>query len=157
MRFNILGPLLGLAISPWSTVAQDFSGRGQIRALHVRENHQDLGCLTSAGKWTTIETLCGDFDAQRVGNNNEFRLSSTGAGSCGIEGVFFKCGISVGIFGTWGTEGPVRGREVIRYGAYGLMASDGNNPPEVRDVAVGIHFSTGKERGKAVWLGWKAL
>ncbi|KAK0719024.1 hypothetical protein B0T21DRAFT_295694 [Apiosordaria backusii] len=147
-------PLVSI-ILPSVAAAQDFTGRGQIRALYVRENYEDLGCLTSAGNHSAVK-----FNARRVGNNNEFRLASSGTGSCMMEGVFFKVGIQSGIFGVkhqWGTEGPVRGREVIRYGAYGVMASDGNNPPEPRDGAVDIHFSTGKERGKAVWLGWKGL
>ncbi|KAK0663941.1 hypothetical protein QBC41DRAFT_350103 [Cercophora samala] len=158
MHPNTFTPLLVAAVFSWAAVAQDFNGLGQIRTLYVRENNQDLGCLTSAGKWTTIESLCGEFHAQRVGSNNEFRLS-TEAGSCGIEGVTFKCayGVQSGIFGTWGTEGPVRGREVVRYGVFGVMAGNGNNPPDARDRAVDIHFSTGNEGGKAVWLGWKAL
>ncbi|VBB87232.1 Putative protein of unknown function [Podospora comata] len=156
MHLTIFTPLLACIVFSWA-LAEDFSGPGQIRTLDVRENNQDLGCLTSKGKWTTVESLCGEFYAQRVGSNNEFRLSSTGGGSCGIDGVTFKCGIQSGIFGTWGTEGPVSGREVVRYGAYGLMEGSGNSPPDAKDEAVEIHFSTGNEGGKAVWLGWKAL
>ncbi|KAK4171422.1 hypothetical protein QBC36DRAFT_350371 [Triangularia setosa] len=123
MQLNIFVSLLASLIFPWTAAAQDFSGRGQIRALY-----------------TSIESHCGEFNARRVGSNNEFRLSSTGAGSCEIEGVSFKCGIPGGIFGVR----PVGGREVIRYSAYDIMAID-------------IHFSTGKEGGKAVWLGWKGF
>lgn len=58
---------------------------------------------------------------------------------------------------TWGLEGPVKQREVLRYGQYGVVASSGNNPPALSDGALDVHFYTGAEKGKYVWLVWKPL
>ena len=58
---------------------------------------------------------------------------------------------------TWGPDGPVKQREVLRYGQYGVVASSGNNPPALTDGALDVHFYTGAEKGKYVWLVWKPL
>ena len=58
---------------------------------------------------------------------------------------------------TFGTQGPIPGREVLRYAQYGVMATNGESPPALKAAAMDIHFYSGMEKGKWVWLGWKAL
>lgn len=59
---------------------------------------------------------------------------------------------------TFGTAGPIPGREVLRYGQYGVMATDAeDSPPSLTEEALNIHFYSGSEKGKWVWLGWKPL
>ncbi|GAB1320986.1 hypothetical protein MFIFM68171_11196 [Madurella fahalii] len=140
-----------------ATAARDFSGLGQIRTLYVVGNHEDLGCLTGEGKWTTDESQCGTFAAVRDGLN--FKLTALEAGKCGVDVATFKCGHvgKGGVFSTFGTSGPIPGKEVLRYGQYGVMATDGMSPPASREPALDIHFYSGAEKGKYAWLGWKSL
>ncbi|KAK4224243.1 hypothetical protein QBC38DRAFT_25008 [Podospora fimiseda] len=143
--------------------AQAFSGLGQIRTLYIGRDHDDLGCLTSQGKWTTDEALCGTFYAYRLSTNakgmSTFRLAGVDVGICGIApaGVFKCGGVKDVDFGTWGNEGPVKHRDVLRYGQYGVVASYGNNPPAPEEGPLQVHFYSGAEKGKYVWLVWKSL
>lgn len=89
--------------SPW----RDFSGLGQIRMLHNAGDHEDLGCLTSAGGWTTDEARCGVFRAARTAEH-AIRLHALRAGVCGVETATFRCGDGV--------------REII-FGVYPLSTS----------------------------------
>jgi hypothetical protein len=53
---------------------------------------------------------------------------------------------------------PVDGKEVLRYGQYGVLATNApDSPPSLNDEPLAIHFYSGAEKGKWVWLGWKAL
>ncbi len=78
---------------------KDFAGHGQIRTLYIGRGHDDLGCLTSAGKWTADDAQCGTFASERIGNST-FHLSVP-EGGCGVDVATFKCGASVeaAIFG----------------------------------------------------------
>ncbi|KAK4220707.1 hypothetical protein QBC38DRAFT_333836, partial [Podospora fimiseda] len=149
-----------LALIP---AGQAFSGLGQIRTLYIARDHDDLGCLTSQGKWTTDEALCGNFYAYRLSKNakgmSTFRLAGVDVGMCGITPAgIFKCGgVHDAEFGTWGYEGPVKQHDVLRYGQYGVVASDGNNPPALNEGPNEVHFYSGSEKGKYVWLVWKWL
>jgi hypothetical protein len=83
---------------------KDFTGLGQIRTVYIGSNHEDLGCLTATGQWTVDESQCGTFVTAPVAENsynNQFHLSSTKAGACGIDVATFKCGGGVkwSIFG----------------------------------------------------------
>ncbi|AEO69690.1 uncharacterized protein THITE_2053822 [Thermothielavioides terrestris NRRL 8126] len=158
----MLPQTLLLALSALFTAAaadtpQDFTGLGEIRTLYIWPDHPDLGCLTSAGQWTTNETLCGSFTTQWT-SNLTFYLSATATGSCGIDGATFRCG-DPDIFGTpGGTGGPIPGHDILRYGQYGIMAADADDaPPAPQDPPLDIHFYTGSEKGKYVFLGWKHL
>jgi hypothetical protein len=73
---------------------KDFTGLGQIRTLYIGRGHDDLGCLTSAGKWTTDESLCGTFAAAQI-SDVTFHLFAPKAGGCGIDVATFKCGDGV--------------------------------------------------------------
>lgn len=79
--------------------ATDFAGLGQIRTLYIGRGHDDLGCLTGAGKWTADESECGTFAAEQIGNST-FHLSVP-EGGCGVDVATFKCGANVegAIFG----------------------------------------------------------
>ena len=79
--------------------AADFAGLGQIRTLYIGRDHDDLGCLTGAGKWTADESECGTFAAEPIGNST-FHLSVP-EGGCGVDVATFKCGADVegAIFG----------------------------------------------------------
>jgi uncharacterized membrane protein len=81
---------------------KDFTGLGQIRTVYIGSNHEDLGCLTSAGQWTVDESQCGTFVTAQIDNSyGQFHLFSTEAGACGIDVATFKCGDGVkwSIFG----------------------------------------------------------
>lgn len=59
---------------------------------------------------------------------------------------------------TFGTQGPIPGREVLRYAQYGVLATNApDSPPAKGDAPLEIHFYSGSEKGKYVWLGWKPL
>jgi hypothetical protein len=59
---------------------------------------------------------------------------------------------------TFGNGGPILGHPVLRYGQYGVMATNAqDSPPAVTDAPLAIHFYTGVEKGKWVWLTWKSL
>lgn len=79
---------------------KDFTGLGQIRTLYIGRGHDDLGCLTSAGKWTANESLCGTFAAEQI-SDVTFHLFAPKVGGCGVDVATFKCGDGVkgGIFG----------------------------------------------------------
>ncbi len=83
--------------------AKDFAGLGQIRTLYIGRGHDDLGCLTSTGKWTADESQCGTFAAEQIGNST-FHLSVP-EGGCGVDVATFKCGANVegAIFGVRST------------------------------------------------------
>lgn len=93
--------------APTSSSWRDFSGLGQIRMLHNAGDHEDLGCLTSAGRWTTDEARCGVFRAARAAEH-AIRLHALRAGVCGVETATFRCGDGV--------------REII-FGVYPLSTS----------------------------------
>ncbi|KAK4164108.1 hypothetical protein QBC43DRAFT_289341 [Cladorrhinum sp. PSN259] len=151
-----------LALIP---AAYAFDGLGHIRTLYIGRDHDDLGCLTAAGKWTTDEEQCGLFFGKTLsqspkGGVSTFRLASLDTGMCGIAPVgVFKCGgdAKAAEFGTWGTNGPVKEHDVLRYGQYGVFAGNGNNPPSFAEGPADIHFYSGAEQGKYVWLVWKPL
>jgi hypothetical protein len=97
-------PLLLLTLTtaiaaPTSTPTKDFSGHGQLRALYINDDHQDLGCLTAVGKWTSDESQCGIFVATQLPAASQavsnFQLSAPGIGNCGIDVATFKCGDDV--------------------------------------------------------------
>lgn len=92
-----VGPLLPLASA--EPEAKDFSGLGQIRTLYIGRGHDDLGCLTSAGKWTVDESKCGTFAAEQI-SNSTFHLFAP-EGGCGVDVATFRCGDDVkgAIFG----------------------------------------------------------
>jgi hypothetical protein len=150
--------LLALSALLPSTLAKDFTGFGQLRTLHIGSDHSDLGCVTSAGKWTTDESQCGVFSAEQLANGQFQLFAPQEAGGCGIEVATFKCGREVkgGVFGTFGTAGPIPGREVLRYAQYGVLATNApDSPPSPKDAPLDMHFYSGSEKGKWVWLGWK--
>lgn len=64
----------------------------------------------------------------------------------------------MGVSQTFGTHGPIPGREVLRYAQYGVLATDApDSPPALGEAPLPVHFYSGIEKGKWVWLGWKAL
>ncbi|KAH6839500.1 hypothetical protein B0I37DRAFT_235736 [Chaetomium sp. MPI-CAGE-AT-0009] len=143
-----------------ASATKDFTGLGQLRTLYIGSDHDDLGCVTSAGKWTTDESQCGVFSAERIANGQFQLFAPQEAGGCGVEVATFKCGRGVkgGIFGTFGTAGPIPGREVLRYAQYGVLATNApDSPPSPEDAPLDMHFYSGSEKGKWVWLGWKPL
>ena len=83
-----------------SPSSKDFTGIGQLRTLYIRDDHEDLGCLTNTGKWTVNEAQCGNFAAVQI-KEGQFHLVAAGVGGCGIEGATFKCAseVKVDIFG----------------------------------------------------------
>jgi hypothetical protein len=83
-----------------SSSSKDFTGLGQLRALYIRDDHEDLGCLTKMGKWTVNEAQCGNFAAVQI-KEGQFHLVAAGVGGCGIEGATFKCAkeVKVDTFG----------------------------------------------------------
>jgi hypothetical protein len=88
--------LSAVAVDP---KAKDFTGLGQIRTLYIERDHNDLGCLTSAGKWTVDEAQCGTFSTEQI-SDSTFHLSAP-EGPCGIDVATFKCGsdVQAAIFG----------------------------------------------------------
>ncbi|KAK3326071.1 hypothetical protein B0H66DRAFT_146394 [Apodospora peruviana] len=139
-----------------------FRGTGQIRTLWNDGNHDDLGCLTDTGLWTSDETLCGVFEAARHNISpsklTAFTLTSA-AGPCQLHGARFTCepGNEAYEFGTWPWPNSVPGVECLRWGQYGLMASFGRNPPSPADPPQEIHMVSSIEEGKYVWLAWAEL
>lgn len=91
---TLKGLLLTLAAALTLTVpvtaARDFSGLGQIRTLYITDDHEDLGCLTSQGRWTADESQCGTFVAVR--DAHDFKLAAVDGGKCGVDVATFKCG-----------------------------------------------------------------
>ncbi|KAL2155747.1 hypothetical protein VTH82DRAFT_489 [Thermothelomyces myriococcoides] len=152
---SVAASLLALAaLLPVSIAASAFDGRGQLRTLYISGDHEDLGCLTSDGKWTVNEDQCGVFIADRI-NEAEYYLSSEKAGPCGVQAATFKCAEDVkpGIF-----RGPIPGHEVLRYSQYGVFATNApDSPPALNAEPLAIHFYSGIEKGKWVWLGWESL
>jgi hypothetical protein len=103
-----LTTLLSTAVSAQRTVksssefpiSKDFTGIGQLRTVYIRDDHEDLGCLTNTGKWTVDEAQCGNFAAVQI-KEGQFHLVAAGVGGCGIEVATFKCAsdVKVDIFG----------------------------------------------------------
>lgn len=59
---------------------------------------------------------------------------------------------------TFGEGVPVAGREALRYGEYGVFASNvPDAPPALTEPPLAIHIYDGTEQGKWVWLGWRAV
>ncbi len=79
--------------------AKDFTGFGQIRTLYIERTHDDLGCLTSAGKWTVDEAQCGTFSVYQLSDSTFHLLAPEGA--CGIDVATLRCEAEVepAIFG----------------------------------------------------------
>ena len=47
---------------------------------------------------------------------------------------------------------------MLRYAQYGVLATDAtDSPPSLKDGPLEIHFYSGSEKGKWVWLGWKPV
>jgi hypothetical protein len=47
---------------------------------------------------------------------------------------------------------------VLRYAQYGVLATDApDSPPSLDEAPLPVHFYSGIEKGKWVWLGWKPL
>ena len=94
-----LTALLPAWAAPTAAATKDFSGYGQLRALYINDDHEDLGCLTAVGKWTTDESQCGIFVAEQLSASSQalsnFNLSAPGIGGCGIDVATFKCGDGV--------------------------------------------------------------
>ncbi|KAH6850522.1 hypothetical protein B0I37DRAFT_371818 [Chaetomium sp. MPI-CAGE-AT-0009] len=58
----------------------------------------------------------------------------------------------------WPFPNSVPGKDCLRYGQYGLMASSGQGgPPAVGDAPLEVHFVSYSEQGKYVWLTWAAV
>ncbi|KAK3359550.1 hypothetical protein B0T25DRAFT_515047 [Lasiosphaeria hispida] len=155
--------LSGLAAG--ATSFGSFSGLGEIHTVWNEGDHSDLGCLTSTGLWTADLTRCDLFEVNRHASDNTVLLNLTSAaGPCYItNNGRFKCGrkedkppgkaLDFGVYDK--TLGyPIPGLEVLRLGMYGLMASDGKNPPDVNDEPQELHFVSFIEKGKYVWLAW---
>ncbi|EAA32452.2 hypothetical protein GE21DRAFT_7498 [Neurospora crassa] len=149
------------ALSHSSTLTQkSFSGTGQIRTLWDGSSHDDLGCLTASGRWTTDENLCGTFIAVRKDGDSigatQFTLTSKEAGPCEMSGTTFVCekGLDGYSFGIWPFPNGVPGVECLRYGLYGLMASVQGGPPDVDAKPMDLKFTSYVEKGKYVWLTW---
>ncbi|KAL2131974.1 hypothetical protein VTI74DRAFT_4375 [Chaetomium olivicolor] len=173
----VLLPFSSTTASPITkkAIPADFTGLGQIRTFYIGQTHDDLGCLTSAGQWTVDEKLCGVFKAKRpeeqiitlasIGTGNATGVDSqqgaeVSVAECGIDVAKFKCGggVNGAVFGTWTTKGPIPGHEVLRYSQYGVFATDAeDSPPPLTGPALDIHFYSGIEKGKWVWLGWRSL
>ncbi|RYP68697.1 hypothetical protein DL770_008397 [Monosporascus sp. CRB-9-2] len=152
---------LAAAVSAFAVVAQaaNFEGKGQLRALWNDPVHmgEDLGCITQEGFWTVDEDKCGTFTSEK---------STTATYPLQIKGELgycqpspFDCTKSAQTtpgFSTW-VDVTVPGRGVLVSGNGGIYASDtGNNPPLPGEVSK-IKFYSGTEKGKWIWLGWKAL
>ncbi|KAK3370500.1 hypothetical protein B0H63DRAFT_317514 [Podospora didyma] len=149
--------LLSLALAAGGLAAAkptSFNGTGQIRTLWAYGDHSDLGCLTSAGLWTTDESLCGKFDAKRTNESPVMFTLASVEGPCQIYGKF-SCakGNEPYIFGLWPWGNSVPGVECLRWGQYGLMASSGpRNPPLPTDPPQELHLTSASEEQKYVWL-----
>lgn len=78
-----------------SSSSKDFTGLGQLRTLYIGDDHDDLGCVTSSGKWTTDESQCGFFSVEPLPNGQFQLFAPQAAGGCGIDGATFKCGHGV--------------------------------------------------------------
>ncbi|KAJ4415710.1 hypothetical protein N0V85_002585 [Neurospora sp. IMI 360204] len=143
-----------------SNVTTSFSGTGQIRTLWDGASHDDLGCLTASGRWTTDENSCGTFVAVRKDGDSigatQFTLASKEAGPCEMLGTTFVCEKGRGgySFGIWPFPNGVPGVECLRYGLYGLMASVQGGPPDVDAKPMDLRFTSYVEKEKYVWLTW---
>ncbi|KAK3995537.1 hypothetical protein QBC44DRAFT_366325 [Cladorrhinum sp. PSN332] len=141
---------------------ESFNGVGQIRAQWREGDYADLGCLTNAGKWTVDETLCGNFTATPFPGSFIYSYSlETDSGPCYTYGASIVCdngntGYPT-IFGLWPWPNAIPNTPSLRVGNYGLMATHGNNPPTIEEGPQSVHFVTYSEKGKWVWLTWKAL
>ncbi|KAK0652413.1 hypothetical protein B0T16DRAFT_321553 [Cercophora newfieldiana] len=157
MRSLILTTLLTLLTFTTPTLA--FEGKGQLRTRWYEGDHADLGCLTETGRWTGNEEKCGVFVAVPA-ENHQFNLSSP-AGDCYVSGATFQCddGEEAFQFGEWPASWPngIPGTPVLRWGQYGLMASNERNAPGVADTPQAVHLISYNEPGKRIWLTWKGL
>ncbi|EAQ88806.1 hypothetical protein CHGG_05425 [Chaetomium globosum CBS 148.51] len=143
-----------------SSSSKDFTGLGQLRTLYIGADHDDLGCVTSSGQWTTDEAQCGFFSVEPLPNGQFQLFAPQASGGCGIDVATFRCGRGVkgATFGTFGNSGPIPGRQVLRYAQYGVLATNApDSPPSPEDAPLDMHFYSGSEKGKWVWLGWKPL
>ncbi|KAL2162955.1 hypothetical protein VTH06DRAFT_6791 [Thermothelomyces fergusii] len=154
--------LLAALASSQLAAGETFIGRGQLRTLWNEGDHEDLGCLTDTGLWTTNEALCGTFTgtALDVSTLRTFTLS-TATGPCTILGAQFTCGQGnePAWFGIYVWPNAIPDKDCLRYGQYGLMASraEGGGPPAPDQDPIEINFSSYSEKGKWVWVTWKAL
>ncbi|KAH6641150.1 hypothetical protein F5144DRAFT_124211 [Chaetomium tenue] len=145
------------SLQPTARSTASFTGRGRIRALWNQGDYADLGCLTAGGLWTTNNALCGTFTGTAITTSSlpTFKLSSS-AGPCYIYGAQFKCeqGVAGYEFGIWPWPNSIPGKDCLRYGQYGLMASSGVGGPPAPGAAIDVHFVSYIEQGKYVWLTW---
>ncbi|KAK4446760.1 hypothetical protein QBC34DRAFT_304346 [Podospora aff. communis PSN243] len=136
-----------------------FEGRGQIRLRWQEGDHADLGCLTETGKWTGNDEACGVFVATPAGNEL-FNLGSS-SGDCYVYGATFLCdgGQEAFQFGVWPAYWPngIPDVPVLRWGQFGVMASNERTAPGVADAPQTLHLTSYTEPGKKVWLTWKKL
>ncbi|KAK3950332.1 hypothetical protein QBC32DRAFT_399567 [Pseudoneurospora amorphoporcata] len=136
--------------------SRSWSGTGQIRTLWDGSSHDDLGCLTASGRWTTDENSCGTFTAVRKDGATigatQFTLTSKEAGPCEMLGTTLVCEKGRGgySFGIWPFPNGVPGVECLRYGLYGLMASVQGGPPDVNAKPLDLRFTSYVEKGKKV-------
>ncbi|KAM7200368.1 hypothetical protein V8F20_005345 [Naviculisporaceae sp. PSN 640] len=155
-----------VAVSAAPTVAaaaQNFEGKGQIRATYYQDTYEDLGCLTDQGLWTTNESLCGTFTGVTVGDYRQYTLT-TAAGACYVDHISLKCGNKPAdnnntVFGIYPVAQQIGGGEAFRYGQYGLMGGVGGvYPPGPNDPPIAVKFWSSVDIDKKmVWLTWKAL
>lgn len=80
-----------------SASATPWNGTGLVRTIDSDAPNDEIGCLTSDGRWTVDEHLCGVFTAVPTGANDwEFTLTSQGAGPCSVvDPYWFTCGPNV--------------------------------------------------------------
>jgi len=71
--------------------ARSFSGRGQLRATWRDGEHNDLGCVTDEGRWTTDDTRCGTFEASPVPETPTMFTLQSAAGFCKVFEGRFMC------------------------------------------------------------------
>ena len=91
----LLLALTSLLPSTATASSKDFTGLGQLRTLYIGDDHDDLGCVTSSGKWTTDESKCGFFSVESLPNGQFQLFAPQAAGGCGIDVATFKCGQGV--------------------------------------------------------------
>ncbi|SPQ21426.1 536990c9-d2c6-4d05-980b-aaab1fa32765 [Thermothielavioides terrestris] len=144
---------------------KSFIGKGQLRTRWNDGDYADLGCLTDGGQWTANETLCGVFTGAPLAQPTgmwQFTLT-TAEGGCYIIGSEFKCDHgnptypTAYYFWVYPLPNAIPGVDCLGYSQYGLMASDGKNPPSPEDPPEEIHLVSYSEVGKYVWLTWRAL
>ena len=144
-----------------SALADDgsFDGIGQLRTRLQEGDHADIGCLTETGLWTGNDEKCGVFVATSAGDAL-FNLTSI-VGDCYVHGAAFRCdgGEAAYQFGEWPKDWPngVPGVPVLRWGLYGLMASEERTAPGIADAPQEVHLTSYSEPGKRFWLTWKPV